>query len=264
MSGFYQLLLLALLGSMVALIGGVVFLFNKSLSKTLAVNSVPFAAGVLITVSVLGLLPEALEMAGEKVFLIVLSSFFGAYFFEKIFFGIHHHEDHQHGKDYKSSVPLVIFGDTIHNLIDGVAIAASYLVSPGLGLVTAISTLLHEVPHEIGDFGILLKAGWRRRNILIVNALSASATIVGASLVYFSSFGDELVGSLLALSAGVFLYLGASDFLPDVEYFSKSKVRAVIPLVIGVIAMVFTLMAVPHGHENEEESSNIFDSSQEK
>ena len=115
-------------------------------------------------------------------------------------------------------------------------------------MVTAISTLLHEVPHEIGDFGILLKAGWRRRNILIVNALSASATIVGASLVYFSSFGDELVGSLLALSAGVFLYLGASDFLPDVEYFSKNKVRAVIPLVIGVIAMVFTLMAVPHGH----------------
>lgn len=248
MTSFYQLFLLAFLGSMIALVGGLVFLFNKTWSKTLEVNSVPFAAGVLITVSVLGLLPEAVEMAGEKVFLIVLVSFFGAYFFEKVFFGLHHHETYHHGRDYKSSVPLVIFGDTIHNLIDGIAIAASYLVSPGLGLVTAISTFLHEVPHEIGDFGILLKAGWRRNNIIIVNALSASTTIVGAFFVFFSAFSDELIGVLLALSAGIFLYLGASDFLPDVESFSKSKVRSVIPLVIGIIAMVVTLLAVPHGH----------------
>src|SRR3989338_6200184 len=199
MSGFYQLLLLALLGSMVALIGGIVFLFNKSLSKTLSVNSVPFAAGVLITVSVLGLLPEALEMSGENVFLVVLASFFGAYFFEKVFFGLHHHKEPLHHRDFKSSVPLVIFGDTIHNFIDGVAIAASYLVSPGFGLITAISTLLHEVPHEIGDFGILLRAGWRRKKILIVNGLSASATLLGAFLIYFSSFSDELLGLLLAL-----------------------------------------------------------------
>lgn len=260
MSDIVAVFLLALLGSIIALVGGVVFLFSQRWSKQLEKHSVPFAAGVLLTISLLGLLPEALEFAGEAVFTIVLFSFLGAYLFEHIICRIHHHDHHQHhGTKYESSVPLVIVGDTIHNFIDGVAIAAAYFVNPGLGLITAISTFLHEVPHEIGDFGILLKAGWKRNSILIVNAVSASATILGAFLVLFFSQNAILIGVLLAISAGLFLYLGASDFLPHIEEDAKSPLKAVLPLIIGVIIMLGALFAIPHTHETQEQNEQGID-----
>jgi zinc and cadmium transporter len=255
MNELLQLFLLALLGSIIALVGGVVFLYKRSWSDFLEKHSVPFAAGVLITVSLVGLLPEAHEAIGENTFVIILLTFFAADLFEHVFFGIHHHKEGG-AHDYKGSVPLVIVGDTIHNFIDGVAIGASFLVSPGLGLITALSTFLHEVPHEIGDFGILLRAGWSRPKIFLVNVISASATIVGAFALLLFAGNDVLIGSLLAVSAGVFLYLGASDFLPHIEEGYESKLKSVLPLTIGVAVMLFTLMVVPHSHEDVEDSEH--------
>lgn len=256
MSDTLQLFLLAFLGSIIALIGGVVFLYVSNLSKFLEKHSVPFAAGVLITVSLVGLLPEAVEILDESVFMIVLITFFAIYLFEHIFFGIHHHDDHQHGHDYKSVVPLVIVGDTIHNFIDGIAIGASFLISPGLGLITAISTLLHEVPHEVADFGILLRAGWGKSKILTVNIISASMTIVGAFTLLLFADNQAAIGVLLAVSAGIFLYLGASDFLPHIEEGYSNRIKSVIPLAIGVVVILLALSAIPHSHEHEDEHDN--------
>ena len=250
MSDLTAIVLLALLGSVVALLGGVIFLAVKSWSMVLAKYSVPFAAGVLLTVAMVGLLPEAVHEAGEGVFLVALISFLAAYFFEQVFFSLHHH-DHGNGKqNFRGSVGLVIVGDTIHNLIDGVAIAASYLVNPGLGLVTALSTFLHEVPHEMGDFGILLKAGWKRRNVFIVNIISALFTVVGALGVYFWVTDEGIVGNLLAVAAGLFLYLGASDFLPEADR-DLSKGKALTALLTGVGLMLVTLLIVPHSQVDE-------------
>lgn len=251
MPNLIQLFFLALIGSLIALIGGVVFLFNKKWSSALEKNSIPFAAGVLITVSLLGLLPEAFEIIGERTLLIMLISFFVAYLFEHLIFDIHHHagDGHSHHKkNYKTSVPLVIFGDTIHNFIDGITIGSTFFISPGLGLITAISTFLHEVPHEIGDFGILLKAGWKRKDILIVNVISASATIFGAFALLLFSGNEVLIGILLSISAGIFLYLGAIDFLPHAGEGFPNKIKAMIPLTIGILAIIIALMAVPHAH----------------
>lgn len=251
MSDTLQLFLLALLGSIIALAGGVVFLYNRRLSAVLERHSIPFAAGVLVTVALLALLPEAFELIGETALVVILLSFFGAYLFEHFLVNIHHHDDSPHSKVHKSSVALVVFGDTIHNFIDGIAIAVSFFVSPGLGLVTAFSTFLHEVPHEIGDFGILLKAGWKRGRILIINALSASFTIVGAFLTFFVIDSEFFVGLMMAVSAGVFLYLGAVDFLPHVSHGYTSKVKSIIPLALGVFIMLAVFMLVPHSHPPE-------------
>lgn len=247
MSELVQLFFLAVIGSIIALVGGIAFLFNKKWSEALEENSIPFAAGVLITVTLIGLLPEAIELIGERAFPIVLATFFTVYLFEQLVFGIHHHREHQHGKNYTYAVPLVIVGDTIHNFIDGLAIGASFFVTPGLGLVTAISTFLHEIPHEIGDFGILLKAGWRKRDILVVNVVSAAATIVGAFALLLFSENSILIGSLLAVSGGIFLYLGASDFLPQTRETNGKKFGAILPLALGVASMYLTFMVVPHG-----------------
>ncbi len=240
----------ALLGSIIALIGGVVFLYNRKLSAILERYSVPFAAGVLVTVSILGLIPEAEHEIGESAFWIVLISFLSVYLFEHLFFDIHHHgEGDGHTHDIKSSsIGLVIFGDTIHNFIDGVAIGAGFLINPNLGLITALSTFLHEVPHEIGDFGILLKAGWNKSKILVVNIISASMTILGAFTVYFFSHSEVLNGSLMAVSAGIFLYLGASDFLPKIETDGKNKFKSLLPLVLGSLIIMATILLLPHDH----------------
>lgn len=240
-----QLFSIALLGSFIALAGGIIFLYNRRLSDSLKTHSVPFAAGVLITVSLVALIPETFSEIGELALIIVLLSFFGAYFLEHFLVFIHHHEEGHHAGLHKSSVLLVIVGDTIHNFIDGIAIASSFFVHPGLGLVTAFSTFLHEVPHEIGDFGILLKAGWKRKDILLVNAVSASATILGAFITY--AFVDSVlfIGIMLSISAGIFLYLGAIDFLPHISEGYRNKSKAVIPLVLGVLIMLATFMLVP-------------------
>lgn len=239
---------LAFLGSIIALIGGVIFLYSKRWSAVLEKNSVPFAAGVLITVALFGLLPEALELLGPNTFLIILIAFFTAYCVEHFFLDIHHHEGHQHKNELKFSAVLVIIGDMIHNFIDGVSIGASFLINPGLGFITAFSTFLHEVPHEIGDFGILLKAGWKRKNVLLVNIFSASMAIVGAFSLLLFAESEVFIGSLLAISAGIFLYLGTIDFLPRATHGFSNKLRALIPMAIGIIIMLLTLFAIPHGY----------------
>lgn len=243
-----NLLGLSLLGSIIALFGGVVFLFNKKLSNLLEKHSVSFAAGVLVTVSLLGLLPESVHILGESAFWVITISFLSVFLFEHLLFGIHHHDDEHHVRGKQFPVFFVIVGDTIHNFIDGIAIAATYFTSPGLGLVTAISTFLHEVPHEIGDFGILLKAGWKRAKVLWVNIVSASMTVVGAFLVYFYSENEVLNGTLMAISAGIFLYLGASDFLPKIEVEQKNKYKSIFPFVLGFSLMMLTFLLVPHEH----------------
>ena len=244
MSEVLNLFLLALLGSIVALFGGVIFLYYPRLSGVLQKHSVPFAAGVLITVALLVLIPESVHEVGEASFLVVLASFFGAYLFENFFVHIHHH-DSDHGVK-KSQIALVIVGDTIHNFIDGIAIAVSFFVNPGLGFITALSTFLHEIPHEISDFGILLNTGWKRGKILLVNIFSASFTIVGAFATYYISHNDTFVGVMLAISAGIFLYLGAIDFLPNIGRGYNKKTVAIIPLVLGVSIMLATVLLIPH------------------
>ncbi len=246
MNELLQLVLLSVLGSLVGLCGGILFLVSKRLSALLELNSIPFAAGVLITVSILGLMPEAVEIGGKVAYLTLLVSFFAAYFFEQLVIQLHHHDHDEH--EFRGSVAMVILGDTIHNFIDGATIGASFLVSPGLGFITALSTFLHEIPHEIGDFGILVKAKWDKPKVIFVNVLSSLATVVAALLVYYINIDQKLIGTLLAVSAGVFLYLGASDFLPHIsEYKANSRVKALVPLVLGVLVMSAILLFVPHG-----------------
>ena len=240
-----NIIALALVGGVLGLVGGLIMLAVKPWSRVLSTYAVPFATGVLLTVSLLGLLPEAADIIGEAAFLAVFLGFLASYLFESAFFALHHHEGHAHEAKQKASVGLIIFGDTIHNFIDGVAIAAAYLINPGLGLITAISTFLHEVPHEIGDFGILLKRGWPNKKIVAVNLISAFSTIIGALAVFYFAPSQALEGYLLAGAAGLFLYLGASDFLPQAEE-SGNKLKTVLVLMLGMLAMYVTLMAIPH------------------
>lgn len=234
------LLLLAFIGSIAGLIGGVIFLVKSKWARVLCkYAAVPFAAGVLLALSLLHLIPESVHELGESAYLVTMLAFLAAFFFEEFFAHLHHHEDKKHTM-LKSSVPLVLFGDTIHNFIDGVAIAAAFLVEPQFGLLVALASFLHETPHEIGDFGVLMAAGWSKMKTFWANLFSALFTFPGALLVYFWGQGSEsLVGILLAISAGIFLYLGASDFLPEVGESKDKRVVRIefLLLVLGVVAI---------------------------
>ncbi len=249
MNPLIAILLLSFVGSMAGLVGGVIFLLKKEWARTLCKYAVPFAAGVLLSVSLLHLLPEAVHLTGEKAYFIVLIALLSSFFFEQYFAHLHHHEGHKH-VETKASAPLVVFGDTIHNFIDGVAIASAYLVDPYFGLVVTLSTFLHETPHEIGDFGVLMSAGWSRSKTFIANLLSATATFPGALLVFFFlRDAHDKIGILLAISAGIFLYLGASDFLPEVGEEEKDVAtwKKLLLLVVGVLLMyVLSIISPAH------------------
>jgi zinc and cadmium transporter len=228
---------------------------------------VPFAAGTMIVTALIGLLPEAMHSIGPSSLAVFTFSFLLLYVLEKLFIKFHHHshshsEESQTKKTIKSSVPIVLVGDTLHNFIDGVAIAVSYAINPGLAVITAISTFLHEVPHEIGDFSILLKAGFSKRKVLIINVLSALVSILGAMIVSFIAPSEVVIGNLLAITAGIFFYLGVVDFLPhafDSEHNSsfKSKFKVVASVLAGSVIMALSLMLVPHGHDNDHDGEEV-------
>lgn len=250
-SGFFSLLALSLLGSVAGILGGVFLFFNEKWSKSLVKVSLPLASGVLLSVSFLDLLPETVESLGDLAFPLLFSVFVGLFLIERLFFHLDHHgdkEDHDHSNKY--SLALVVFGDTIHNLLDGVAIGAAFLVNPSLAFVVALSTFLHETPHEIADFGILRSAGWSKKKTFFTNLFSALITVPGAFLTYY--FGDKiesLEGVLLGIAAGMFLYVAATDFLPETKHADKKdSVKNVVFFLLGIILILLVRKFVPETH----------------
>lgn len=247
MENLLSILALATLGSLAGLSGGILILSQKSWAKSLSAHTIPFAAGVLLSAALLNILPEAIEKSNTQfILLIVLIVMILAFFFEQFFFHLHHHQEKP--RTLKSSIPLVIFGDTIHNFIDGVVIAASFLVQPSLGMMVAIATFLHEIPHEMGDFGLMIAGGWRRQQIILVNILSALATYLGAIIVLvFSNTFEANLTILLAVAGGLFLYIGASDLLPEVGHHKKDNPWHQAILLLTGVALIWGLTKIfPH------------------
>lgn len=208
---------LAFLGSIAGLIGGVVLLTNKNWGKFLAIHTVPFAAGVLLSVSFLDLLPQAIRtLTAETALPFILVVIVVSFLSEQFLVHFHHHEEHKHDQ-LSSAVPLILFGDAVHNFLDGVAIAAAFLVEPRLGVLVSVATFLHELPQEIGDFGLLASAGWERSRIVIFNLITAATTFLGAGLaLIFATTFAGITNYLIAVAAGLFFYIAATDLLPKV------------------------------------------------
>ncbi len=245
-----ELFILVFLGSVAGIIGGVVLLFKKEWAGKLSKYAIPLAAGVLLSVSLVDILPHAVEEIDNTAFYIVLFIFIFTFLMEKFIFPLHHHEHkhRHHSMRVESSVPMVIAGDTIHNFLDGVAITAAYFVDPKLGLLVALSTFLHEVPHEIADFGILLKAGWSRTDAFLANLCSALATFPGAfAVILFARFNETYIGALMAISAGLFLYVATTDFMPhfgnDEDGLTKKEILF---FLVGTFIIVIATLLIPH------------------
>jgi zinc and cadmium transporter len=247
-ANYGHIIFFSLIGGVFSLIGGVLMLSHKKLAEALAAYGTPFAAGALLSAVFLDLLKDGLEVSSANTVLLATLSGVVAFFFaERFLHWFHHHHQHE-GSD--PAISLVIVGDTVHNALDGIAIAAAFLISIPTGIVTTIAVAAHEIPQEIGDFGLLLGKGMARLKVLWVNIFSAIATTVMAVITFALGSSDQLpVGWLIGISAGFLLYIAASDIIPEIhEKTSKKRLFELQPLLLllGVIVVGIAIQLAHH------------------
>jgi zinc and cadmium transporter len=202
--------------SLVSFVGIAMFGLKQDVHDRILLALVGLAAGGLMGSAFLHLLPEALTFsAQEDIFLITLLSFVGFFLIERILHWHHcHHADHEH--ETHTFGTMSIIGNTIHNAIDGLVIAGSFVLDWRLGVTTTLAVILHEIPHEFGDYAILVYAGYSRVRALLLNALTAVAAILGGIIGYYaalSSVSFEI--ALIPIAAGGFIYVAGSDLIPE-------------------------------------------------
>ncbi len=217
MATVINLLIITSVGSVLSLLATFV-LSLKKWSDSLTTKLITFAAGVLLSTAILDLLPEALSRDGfvRMSFVFLLGGVTVSFFLEKSILTYHHHHHDQHHA--KPSVYLMLVGDSIHNFLDGVAIATSYLTNPYLGISTAIAVASHEIPQEISDFTVAIESGLSRKKALMINLYSSFASAAGAmaTLVMYQ-FIMTYSSYVFAFAAGNFLYIACADIIPEIH-----------------------------------------------
>lgn len=249
--------------SLISLIGVFTLSFNQKRLKEYLVYVVAFAAGALFSDALVHLLPEAVEELGftVDVSLAVLCGIIVMFVVEKIIhwrhchytetdedeeeIRMHHHASpHTHGHHKHTFAWVNLVGDGVHNFIDGIVIGAAYLVSVPAGIATTLAVIFHEIPQEIGDFGVMLHGGFSVREALMLNLITALTAILGAVLVF--ALGEVLTGFsvwLVPFAAGSFLYIAGSDLIPELhkEVAWKKSTGQLVSFMLGIAAMVALL-----------------------
>jgi zinc and cadmium transporter len=195
---------------------GVVFAFSKRWTERSEMLLLSFAAGVLLSTVFLDLLPEAIERApGDRnVFVAALVAMIGFFFLERFLHGFHVHEESR----AVASRYMILIGDGVHNFVDGLVIAASFLASPAVGVTTTLAVIAHEIPQEIADYGILVRGKLRPRTALLLNFLSGLTAVVGTLVCFaFRNLVEPHLGYFLTATAGMFIYVSASDLIPELH-----------------------------------------------
>lgn len=240
MANIVQVIFFSLIGGVFSLIGGILLLSNKERAMSLAGYATPFAAGALLSSAFIDLLGEASEIGDiRRALNAAMIGILVFFLMERFLHWFHHHHEHE-GDNVDVKVSLIIVGDVLHNFIDGIAIAAGFLVDPSTGVIVTLAVAAHEIPQEIGDFGLLLQKGMKRSRIVLVNLVSASATTVAA--VLFFQFGKSSLSQLdilLGLVAGFFIYIAVSDIIPSIHKKEENTLAGsqTMMLIVGVVVV---------------------------
>lgn len=235
-----------LLVSLVSFVGVVALALGRErLNRSLFIL-VSLAVGALLGDVFVHIIPESYEELGDPtiVSVLVIAGILIFFILEK---SLHWHHEHtpEHAEEHPHALGrLVIVSDGVHNFIDGLLIAASYLVSVEIGIATTIAVVLHEIPQEIGNFGVLLHAGYSRSKALWYNFLSALTAFLGAGIALFLENATETFALwLLPITAGGFIYIALSDLIPELNK-DRSGFRGtlqVVAIIVGVLAMIALL-----------------------
>jgi zinc and cadmium transporter len=244
----------ALGGVLSVLAAGAFLLLPESVRARMLSPMVSFAIGALLGAAFLAILPHAFEVPGvdaHSVTLTVLCGILVFFLLEKMVIWRHCHTE-----DCEAHVPdmdkvrkaatgnLILIGDGIHNMVDGVLIAAAFLTDVHLGVVTSIAVIAHEIPQELGDFAILLHSGFSRGKALVYNMLTSLTTVIGGVVAYFSlSLANAAVPYVLAIAASSFIYIAVADLIPGLH--KRPEFSATVQQIV-LIAFGVTVISVAH------------------
>jgi len=212
--------------SAIAMVGSATLFLSERTLQRILLPLVAFAAGSLLGGAFFHMLPVGLEagMSDVTVYGLALAGF-------AVFFGLEQflHWHHCHRADTSCKKPLtylILIGDGLHNFLGGLAVAGTFLIDIRLGIVTWLAAAAHEVPQELGDFGVLVHGGWEKRRALLYNMFSALTFLAGGLIAYAASFRLDLA-FLVPFAAGNFIYIGAADLIPEVKAHAEAKANVV-------------------------------------
>lgn len=240
-----------IIASFIISLGAFVGIFTLALQEDklskILLFLVSLSAGALMGGAFIHLLPEASEkIEGNTLFTTVLFSFIFFFFVEKL---LHWRHCHKGKCNIHTFGYMNLFGDSIHNFIDGLIIAATFLVDIKLGIITSFAVALHEIPQEIGDFGVLLYAGFKKEKALIANFLVALTVVLGGIVGYFLSFSvNSFIPYLLPFAAGGFIYIAASDLMPEIRKETSLK-KSMLSFGIFLVGVTIMFLVKIIGHE---------------
>jgi len=238
MSTFAWIVASGLAMSAIALVGSVTLVLSESTLQRIILPLVAFAAGSLIGGAFFHMIPAGLAEYGNNTnfFLWLVAGFSTFFALEQL---LHWHHCHRANASCKQPLTyLILIGDGLHNFIGGLAIAGTFLIDIRLGIMAWLAAAAHEIPQELGDFGVLIHGGWSKRKALLFNMASALTFLLGGLLAYAVSFNIN-VAFLIPFAAGNFLYIGASDLVPEVNKHVDFKANLIhfISFLSGVLSM---------------------------
>ncbi|MDD5618736.1 MAG: ZIP family metal transporter [Candidatus Omnitrophica bacterium] len=226
--------------SLISFVGIFTLLLKEEILNKILLVLIGFSAGGLIGGAFLHLLPEAIEQSPvEKVFSFTIIGFIVFFIMERYFYWRHCHEEKC---DIHAFTYLNLIGDGVHNFIDGLIIGTSFIVDIKVGVIATTAIIMHEIPQELGDFGVLIYGGMTRFKVIFYNFLSALLAVVGTIVgYYFSSKVSDLSSFILPFAAGGFIYIASCDLIPELHK-QKNAHKANISLlffILGIILMVW-------------------------
>jgi len=229
----------SLLMSAIALVGSVTLILKEKTLNKIILPLVAFAAGSLIGGAFFHMIPAGIISYGNTTgfYLWIVIGFVVFFMLEQF---LHWHHCHRADLDCKKPLTyLILIGDALHNFIGGLAIAGVFLIDIRLGIMTWLAAAAHEIPQELGDFSVLIHGGWSKHSALIFNVLSALTFLIGGLITYILS-SDFDVAFLVPFAAGNFIYIGASDLIPEIKKHENLKTNIIhlLSLITGIILMI--------------------------
>jgi len=233
--------------SLISLVGILALAIKDKLLHKILFGLIGFSAGALIGGAFLHILPEALEKTNSiSVFYYLILGIVLFFMMERYFYWRHCHEEG--ACDVHAFTYLNLIGDGFHNFVDGMVIAASFIVSVKLGIATTLAVILHEIPQELGDFAVLVHGGFTKKKALLCNFVSALMAMIGAIAAYFiTDIAAGFANFILPVTAGGFIYIATSDLIPEIhkEKDLKRSTSAFIAFLFGIAFMALVKQFIP-------------------